>query len=249
MNKLLSILAIGALASCGDNLKVPTDSRVIDTSTIIDTPMGFPAAPTLGAQIDRLGRPAVNTVLNHGFDADATAAHAAKNAYNQDMAVGMWPVTYRGQFAGNLAILDSLDKGLSCVMGTCTASATAGGCGNQVLYNAVGGGTAPSPTSYIGLAQALADDQLYIDTTKLVANIPSSNQNYLAVELNAFVGIPNPTCGGRAPDNDVIDTSYSALAIGLQGFKTSDFSAFFGDGVGPHADVSDQTFPFLGPPN
>jgi len=249
MNKLLSILAIGALASCGDNLKVPTDSHTIDTSVTIDTPMGFPAAPTLGTQIDRLGRPAVNTALDHAFDSMASRAHAAKDAYNQDGAVGMWAATYRVEFAGNLAILDSLDKGLSCVTGTCTASATAGGCGNQVLYNAVGGGSAPGPTSYIGLASALADDQLYLDTTKLVANIPTSNQNYLAVELNAFVGIPNPTCGGRAPDNDVMDTSYSALAIGLQGFKTSDFTAAFGDGVGPHADVSDQTFPFLGAPH
>jgi hypothetical protein len=249
MNKLLSILAIGALASCGDNLKAPTDSHTIDTPVTIDTPMGFPAAPTLGAQIDRLGRPAVNTVLDHGFDSMASRAHAAKDAYNQDGAVGTWQAMYRVEFAGNLAILDALDKGLTCTAGTCTASATAGGCGNQVLYDAVGGGSAASPASYIGLAAALADDQLYLDTRKTVANIPTSNQNYLAVELDAFEMIPNQTCGGRAPDNDVIDTSYSALAIGLQGFKLPNFLAFFGDGVGPHADVSDQTFPFLGAPH
>ena len=51
---------------------------------------GFPAAPALGAQIDRLGRPAINTVLNHGFDGSASSAGAAKDAYNADGSPGGW---------------------------------------------------------------------------------------------------------------------------------------------------------------
>ena len=51
------------------------------------------------------------------------------------------------------------------------------------------------------------------------------------------------------PLNDVIDTSYSALAAGFAAFDTSTFHVGMGDGVDPHTDVSDTTFPFLGPPH
>ncbi len=47
-----------------------------------------------------------------------------------------------------------------------------------------------------------------------------------------------------------MDTSYTALAIGLNGFDTvMAFAPAFGDGVGAHADVSNSTFPFLGAPH
>jgi hypothetical protein len=257
-NTLLSILAVAAFASfaaCGDNLKLPADGHMVDSAP---TPDGFcsncPAVPTLGAQIDRMGRPAVNTALNHGFD-KTSAAGPAKTAYNQDGAVGMWPTTYRAAFMVNLGIIDVLDTGLTCMNGTCMPETTptiSDGCGNQVLYNGqpYGGGTAAA-ASYSTLATILADDQLYLDTSKKVCDIPNSHQNYLAVEFNVVTGIPNQVCGGRAPTNDVIDTSYSVLAVGINGFNATDgmFTAAVQDGAGPHADVSITDFPFLGPPH
>ena len=77
-----------------------------------------PLPPTLlGTQIDRMGRAAINTALNHAFDPDAGSAGAAKNAYNADLDVPAWPATYAAEFATNLAILDSLDTGLNDLPG------------------------------------------------------------------------------------------------------------------------------------
>src|SRR5689334_3063778 len=39
---------------------------------------GLPAPPRLGAQIDRFGRPAINTATNHTFDVDMAKKDAAK---------------------------------------------------------------------------------------------------------------------------------------------------------------------------
>ena len=61
---------------------------------------------------------------------------------------------------------------------------------------------------------------------------------YLGVEANA-VGIPNADCGGRTPEYDVIDTTYSVLAAGvLSGVS---------DGIVADGKVT-TTFPFLAPP-
>jgi len=255
MTKLSIILfSLATIASCGDNLKGNTDGG---HGSDAGSGNNFPAAPALGAQIDRMARPAINTVLNHGFDTNAATAGAAKDAYNQDGSPGGW-MQYAPAFAGALAILDGLDTGLSCVNGACTpapAQAKGAGCGNQVVYNGqLGGdqGGTPTATSYGTLAVILTDDELWLDTTKTKCDLgpDGDHQNYLGVELNALSNgaIPN-TCGGRDPLNDVIDTSYSALSVGFSAFNTSTFKVAVKDGVDPHTDVSDTDFPFLGPPH
>jgi hypothetical protein len=73
-----------------------------------------------------------------------------------------------------------------------------GTCGNQLLA-----GTNAAPGRYDALARVLVDDRLYVDTSAGVCN------QYFAVEL----GIAGD-CGGRTPGYDVIDVTYSALAVG-----------------------------------
>jgi len=73
-----------------------------------------------------------------------------------------------------------------------------GVCGNQLLA-----GPSAVPGRYDALAGALADDRLYVDTSA------GDCSQYFGVEL----GISGD-CGGRAPGYDVIDVTYSALAIG-----------------------------------
>ncbi len=129
----LALLALPAMA-CGSN--------------------GNPAPPTLGAQVDRQGRSAINTVLNHVFDSDATTAGAAKDMYNA-AAPATW-ATFKTELAANLAVFDGLD----------------GNCGNQLLA-----GSTAVAGRYDMLAGVLADDQLYVNTAT------GTCAQYFAVEL------------------------------------------------------------------
>jgi hypothetical protein len=175
---------------------------------------GFPAPPALGAQIDRMGRPAVTTALIHAFDPDMTAKNAAKDAYNAALPA-TWP-TFAGEIAKNLAIYDSLDTN----------------CHNQFLHSPDHDGA----DRYAALSLALADDQVILDTTT------GTCMQYLGVELKVTGAAPTLVdCGGRTPLYDVIDVTYSALAIGATSGVT--------DGV----DADDSTpsttiFPFLAAP-
>jgi hypothetical protein len=137
----------------------------------------YPAPPTLKTQIDRMGRPAINTALNHEFDEpDAGTAGPAKDSYNADPNIATWKTTYAPAFEKSLAILDALD----------TTNVPGNGCGNQFGYNLAGPGT-----YYAAVAGLMGDDQLYVDTSKTTCT------QYLAVELNALSALPNSDCGGR----------------------------------------------------
>ena len=147
-----------------------------------------PAAPALGTQIDRFGRPAINTALNHTFDPDDAKAGAAKDAYNAAADPTKWAALAGPEFANNLAVLDGLDTK----------------CGNQILA-----GATATAGRYATLAGALGDDRLWLKTDAKTCT------TYLAVEANATGLLANEDCGGRKLDYDVIDTSYSALAAGV----------------------------------
>jgi hypothetical protein len=210
---LAAALALGAGLGCGGSSKSPTDSG--SDGVIADGAAGsgdahdgaagsggsgdgaagsdgavdggFPAPPVLGAQIDRMGRAAINTALIHGFDTDTTAKNAAKDAYNAALPA-TWS-TFTPEIAKNLAILDSLDTN----------------CHNQFLWSAAHDGA----DRYNALAGALADDQLYVDMGT------GSCMQYLGVELKATGGMPTLIdCGGRTPLYDVIDVTYSVVSIG-----------------------------------
>jgi hypothetical protein len=188
---------------------------------------GIPAPPTLGAQIDRFGRPAINTALNHSFDSNAITAGTAKDMYNADTDGGAgWVAAYSLEFQKNLAILDSLDT---------TDAGT--GCGNQIFANNDAG-----PARYATLAGVLANDRLWINTSTATCT------QYLGVELTATGVLTNPDggavneCGGRKLNYPVIWTTYSAVAVGALSGVT--------DGLtGPvAAKTNGTTFPYLATP-
>lgn len=229
--KHLAVASI-ALISCGDNKTVP-DARIPDGPPPDAYCSDCPAAPTLGAQIDRVGRAAVSTALVRGFD-PTPEAQEVKAAYNEADNVNAWfDAANITELAKNLALVDVLDK-----------TSEGGGCGNQAFYNGMpnGGGT-PSEASYVTLAGVLANDQLFLDTDKAMCAF------YLAVEFGVATG-SYTTCGGRAPYYDVVDFSYSMLAAGVSGFDigATGITPKITDGVPPHGDYSD-TFPYLGPPH
>lgn len=142
--------------------------------------------PSLGTQIDRMGRPAINTVLNKTFEANDTVANMGKDAWNANANRSTWS-QYVPEIQTNLAILDSLDTN----------------CGNQLLADK----NKTDPTRYATLAGMFADDRLYVNIASTTCIF------YLGVEANA-IGVVNMDCGGRTLAYDVIDNSYSALISG-----------------------------------
>jgi hypothetical protein len=236
----LSLVAI-ALAGCGDN-KIGRDDAEIphDAEENPDAPP-LPRAPKLGAQIDRMGRPAISTTLVALRAANGAARTAQRDAYNHASDPATWKTTtvrtgttIERELAANLAVFDGIDKGVV------TAQGALPGCGNPLVHTGTTG-----PTFYQLAADVFADDQLYVDTAKGSCTV------YLALEIEkaSAARIIHATCGGRMVTNDVIDVTYSVFAAGLDGLGPApEFEPALHDGVPVHTDVM-ETFPFLHLPN
>ncbi|HEY5945825.1 MAG TPA: hypothetical protein VIV40_10055 [Kofleriaceae bacterium] len=246
--KLLGLAAV-LLIGCGDNKSAP-DARVKP-----DAPISFPSAPALGKQIDRMGRPAVNTALNHGFDdPSAAATQAAKTAYNEMTAKTDWlaPASI-GQFAKNLAIIDVLDSGICgngrCEIGEsganvgntcaadCGADVTGGGCGDGFCNTGETGTTcaADCATGQTGsyVSNGCGNQAFYNNS---VPGLPPNAMSYVA--LAAVL----------AHDELYIDTSkgncdrYLAVEFGVFVLGASPLSC---GGRGLEYDVMDYSYSML----
>jgi hypothetical protein len=224
-----------ALTACGGHPDNPVHH---DAGTLDGAPI--PSPPTLGAQLDRMGRPLIGTALIGVFAAAQDQA-AVRDAYNRASDPAAWSttmirsnVTIEAEMAANLAVFDAWDIGVAQI-------APPTGCGNALLYLL--------PPSYLGAADLFADDQLYVDTA--FASCPI----YLALELEkASTGsgtMAHTTCGGRMLSHDVVDMTYSVLAAGRDGLDvpSKNYAPKIGDGVSAHADLKEAVFPFLGPPH
>ncbi|MGE0326197.1 MAG: DUF4331 family protein [Polyangiaceae bacterium] len=99
----------------------------------------FPAAPTLGAQIDRMGRPAVNTALIQPIG-DNPAKDAAKDDFNAKTPADF--ADFVAEISASLAVMDSLNTV----------------CGDQAFYDMT--------TGYATLATVLASDALLLNTSQ-----------------------------------------------------------------------------------
>lgn len=220
------LFSLVLLSACGDSGTAPNSNP--DMS---QPPAAFPAAPTLGAQIDRMGRPGVNTALTNPFwdtTGDKTtgkAAHEAKqDAYNQAADPTKWAASFGADIKASVAVYDSLDQ---------DTGAAGAGCGNQAGFGALG-----MPDYTVLGSVVLPDDELYVDTTSGTCN------QYLAVEL-AALGVKNTDCGGRAPTYDTIDVTYAALAAAALAVPGPAPNL---DGVASDGSSNKDTFPFLGDP-
>jgi hypothetical protein len=87
------------------------------------------------------------------------------------------------------------------------------------------------------LTELLLADFLVVDTSK-----PFSDDSDLEIERAVLTGSPHTTCGGRWPDDDIIDTLYTVLVGGLDGPPIS-------DGVDQPTQPANRSFPYLVPPN
>lgn len=211
---LLSAAAIG----CGDSNTSPTDLGTADNGTTdqgIETARGRENPPTLGAQIDRIGRPAISTATVGTFMPNGAPRDNIKDDYNANDDPSTWVSMYQAGIADMIAIYDGADTM----------------CGNQLGYDATDGVAA----AYDFLAGVLADDRLVIDSTS------GTCTEYLGYEAEVLGVVSEGGCGGRTPNYDVVDRSYSVLINGSLGD--------LGDEVDADSDThSITTFPFLAAP-
>jgi hypothetical protein len=201
-------------------------------------------APALGAQIDRMGRAAVNTALTDPFWNDGTQTledhHAKQDKYNEASNPATWGSvelapgkTVTAAIKGALAAYDALD-------GTSDGTMANDGCGNQLAFGATYKGMAYP--DYTLLTTVLTDDRLYLNTGS------GTCSTYLAVEANEL-GVTNTDCGGRTPSYNTIDITYSALVTGHAVCTTMcDVSNGVVSDAAKGAGFSETTFPFLGAP-
>jgi len=223
--KILCVLSLGSVAACSSGGGGGTTGTTGAATTTAGTTGAIPAVPTLGnTEVDRMGRGAINTALTAPLGTYALADGGvllqaqAKDYYNSVSDPTMWQSDFIAAFIGSLAVFDALD----------------GKCGNQLVEGLQDGGPAGA---YGLLAGVMTDDQLYVDTAVTTCS------TYLAVELEFIKAAPAGTdCGGRTPLENIIDETYSALAIG----KTTGVSNGVTSKTGGTAQ--DTTFPFLGAP-
>lgn len=223
------VIALGGCGGGGPDNTIHHDAGTLDGAPI-------PAPPTLGAQLDRMGRPLIATALIGVFAQDPAAV---RDAYDLASDPAAWPTTLlptgrtiEAEIEANLAVFDAWDLAASNI-------SLPTGCGNALSYLGP-----PGAMSYRGAADLFADDQLYVDTA-----ITTSCAVYLAVELAHADMRGHIDCGGRMPSHDVVDMTYSVLAAGLNGlgFQSANYAPKIHDGVTAHADIKESVFPFLGP--
>jgi hypothetical protein len=203
----------------------------------------IPPPPKVGKQLERMGRAGINTATSDVFvdtsvmppkAATAASYAAAEDAYN---AAGPadW-AKFAPSIAVSLSILDALDA-------PDNVDPKLAGCGNQAAAGLANGMKPLDKGAYDGLAGILADDRIWVDTTKTQCDL------YLAVEFGVL-GVATPNCGGRKPSHDSIDITYSAVANVALAVAEATMNKGFGDTIeAPDHAKKDGAFPYLDKPH
>ena len=87
------------------------------------------------------------------------------------------------------------------------------------------------------LTELLLADFLVVDISK-----PFAEDSCFEIETALLAGRPHATCGGRAPNDDIVDTLYTLLVGGVDGPRIS-------DGVDQATRPATHDFPYLVAPN
>ena len=166
-------------------------------------------------RIERVGRPEVKNMLLAPKQFDPVNRDLEiRDLYNLEDAFHLGP-SYQGAYRARLNANLAFWDGLD----------------GRTDWPADGNGDHP-------LTDLVLADHLVVDVTKPYAERGS----FLEIELAALAGKPHETCGGRAPNDDVIDRLFTTLVNAGNG-------PVIRDGVDQATRPATRTFPYLAPPN
>jgi hypothetical protein len=108
---------------------------------------------------------------------------------------------------------------------------------NIAYYDALDGKKAWIDTDRDLLANLLVDDFLLVDLAK-----PCTGSTFLEIEKALVAHKPHQSCGGRLPDDDIMDVLFTLYIAGLNGERVR-------DGVDAPARPASSAFPYLQEPD
>jgi hypothetical protein len=207
-----------------------------------------PEVPELGTQLERMGRPAINTATIDTFlfltDGGAVSPSTtvvreeSEDIYNSLDSFTTEAAAFITTQTLQLTVLDSLD----------------GNCGNQPLFgfnnpacDPLDPDASPLLECYGTLATVLNGDALWVKTEYESCGI------YLGVEADTAAALgsdqlpANEDCGGRRPIDDVILNTYSVVSGAVDPGDPDLF--LFDDGIEPPDGLHPAAFPYFAAPN
>ncbi len=198
------------------SLVVELDASVLPGAELVGVVAETLTGGLFAVRIERVGRPEVKNMMLAPKQFDQVNRDLEiRDLYNMEDAFDLQD-TYRGAYRArldaNLAFWDGLD-------GTVDWPAAGSGSGHP-------------------LTDLLLDDFLVLDVTKPY----QESGSFLEIELAARRGHAHRTCGGRALNDDVMDTIFTLLVNAGNG-------PVIRDGVDSSSRPGSREFPYLSAPN
>jgi hypothetical protein len=197
------------------SLVVEIDRDLLDGATLVGVVAETLTRGRFNVRIERVGRPEVKNMMlaPKQFDPVNTDLEI-RDLYNLEDAFSLGP-TYQSAYRARLNANLAFWDGLD----------------GRTDWPPDGNGDHP-------LTSLVLADFLVVDVTKPYAEQGS----FLEIELAALAGKAHETCGGRAPNDDVIDTLFTQLVNAGNG-------PVIRDGVDRATRPASRTFPYLAAPN
>ena len=197
------------------SLVVEVDCELLGGAQLVGVVAETLTRGRFNVRIERVGRPEVKNMMlaPKQFDPVNTDLEI-RDLYNLEDAFHLGP-TYQGAYRARLNA-------------------------NLAFWDGLDGRTdwAPDGNGDHPLTSLVLADYLVVDVTK-----PYTEQgSFLEIELAALAGRAHETCGGRAPNDDVIDTLFTQLVNAGNG-------PVIRDGVDRATRPATRTFPYLAAPN
>jgi hypothetical protein len=214
----LSFTDPGSIYLDGKNvlsLIVEVDSELLGGAHLVGIVAETLTRGRFSVRIERVGRPEVKNMLLAPKQFDQLNRDLEiRDLYNMEDGFHLGP-SYQGAYRARLNANLAFWDGLD----------------GKIDWPLTDGGDHP-------LTNLVLADFLVVDLTK-----PYTEQgSFLEIELAALAGKPHETCGGRAPNDDVIDTLFTVLVNAGNG-------PVIRDGVDRATRPATHTFPYLAAPN